>query len=236
MSNGDQQTTCGSMPDMSNGDHANTSLLFWRKAVSSTFSSKLRREPIRAFLFGLSGSKGTSLTSSSGFHPSSGVNSWWIPSSWRDFIDDHECLSTDHQWGVDVELYRSYSDCGCSIEAGDFFFECIPNRVSELRVVALLDGICERCRIILFTRKEWIKVDNWNNLTISKQEAKAYSKDLSTYCGRLLEETEDELAEMIKKGSERGGDVLCQDPSAHCSRTSASHQGNGYGNGSDGEL
>ncbi|BBH02647.1 hypothetical protein Prudu_013289 [Prunus dulcis] len=73
----------------------------------------------------------------------------------------------------------------------------------------------------------------------SKQEAKAYSKDLSTCCGRLLEETEDGLAEIIKKGSVRGGDVstiLCQDLSAHCSRTSASHQGNGYGNGSDGEL
>ncbi|BBH02648.1 hypothetical protein Prudu_013290 [Prunus dulcis] len=88
-------------------------------------------------------------------------------------------------------------------------------------------------------RKEWIKVDNWDNLTISKQEAKAYSKDLSNYCGRLLEETEDELAELIKKGSVRGGDVskvLCQDLSAHCSRTSALHQGNGYGNESDGEL
>ncbi|CAL9028476.1 unnamed protein product [Prunus brigantina] len=109
----------------------------------------------------------------------------------RDFIDDHECPSTNHWLGVDVELCRSYSDCGCSVEAvvGDFFFECVPNRVSELRVVELLDGICEKMQDFTLhkidsNRKEWIKVDNWDNLTISKQEAKAYSKDLSTYCGR----------------------------------------------------
>ncbi|KAJ6306179.1 hypothetical protein OIU78_021493 [Salix suchowensis] len=48
---------------------------------------------------------------------------------------------------------------------------------------------------------EWVRVDSWDNLTINKQEAKAYSKDISSYCGRLLEETEDELAERIKKGS-----------------------------------
>ena len=42
----------GSMPGMSDGDHANMSLLFWRKMVNSTFSSGLRREPILAFLSG----------------------------------------------------------------------------------------------------------------------------------------------------------------------------------------
>ncbi|CAL2278277.1 unnamed protein product [Prunus armeniaca] len=60
------------MPGMSDGDHANTSLLFWRKATSSAFSSWLRREPIRDVLSGLLGSRGTNSTSSSGFHPSSG--------------------------------------------------------------------------------------------------------------------------------------------------------------------
>ncbi|CAL8161692.1 unnamed protein product [Prunus armeniaca] len=42
------------MPGMLDGDQANMSLLFWRKVVSSTFSSRLRRELIRAFLSGLS--------------------------------------------------------------------------------------------------------------------------------------------------------------------------------------
>ncbi|CAL2232543.1 unnamed protein product [Prunus armeniaca] len=59
----------GSMPGMSDGDHANMSLLFWIKVVSSTLSSRLRREPILAFLSGWSGSRGTNSTSSSGFQP-----------------------------------------------------------------------------------------------------------------------------------------------------------------------
>ncbi|KAF4361125.1 hypothetical protein F8388_023473, partial [Cannabis sativa] len=56
-----------------------------------------------------------------------------------------------------------------------------------------------------------------------KQEADhAYSKDISTYCGRLLEETEDGFSELIKKGSVKVRDVskvFCQDLSHHCSRT-----------------
>lgn len=60
---------CRSIPGMSHSDHANTSLLFWRKVVSSTFSAKLRHKPISAFLYGLSGLRGTSLTSLSSFHP-----------------------------------------------------------------------------------------------------------------------------------------------------------------------
>ncbi|KAI5351069.1 hypothetical protein L3X38_003960 [Prunus dulcis] len=72
----------GSMSSMSDGDHVNMSLLFWRKLVSSTFSSELRREPICPFLSGWSGSKGFSLMSSSGFHPSSGETSGKIFSAW----------------------------------------------------------------------------------------------------------------------------------------------------------
>lgn len=86
------------------------------------------------------------------------------------------------------------------------------------------------------TGKQWIKVDNWDNLT-NKQEARAYSKDISTYCGRLLEETEDDLAELIKKGSVSVGDVskvLCHDLSRHCSK--ASVQLNDEDDGADGEL
>ena len=67
-----------------------------------------------------------------------------------------------------------------------------------------------------------------------KQEAKAYAKDISTYCGRLLEETEDEFAELIKKGSVKVGEVskvLCQDLSKHCSQRSISEKGEDNGNG-----
>ncbi|KAL2346166.1 hypothetical protein Fmac_000166 [Flemingia macrophylla] len=72
-----------------------------------------------------------------------------------------------------------------------------------------------------------------------KQEARAYSKDISSYCGRLLEETEDELAELIKKGSVKVGGVskvLCQDLSKHCSQMSVSHAAEVDDDGHDGEL
>lgn len=102
----------------------------------------------------------------------------------------------------------------------------IDYRVSELRVVELLDGLCDKMQDYTLekkdsTRQVWIKVDDWDNLTANKQEARTYSKDISSYCGRLLEETEDELAELIKKGSVQVGyvsKVLCQDLSRHCSQ------------------
>ncbi|KAG8502984.1 hypothetical protein CXB51_001019 [Gossypium anomalum] len=101
----------------------------------------------------------------------------------------------------------------------------IDYRMSELRAVELLDGLCEKMQDYTLekldsSRREWIKVHNWDVLTIDKQEAKAYSKDISSYCGRLLEETEDELTELIKKGSVKQGDVskvLCEELSEHCS-------------------
>ncbi|KAK8512645.1 hypothetical protein V6N12_075215 [Hibiscus sabdariffa] len=101
----------------------------------------------------------------------------------------------------------------------------IDYRMSELRAVELLDGLCDNMQDYTLekidsSRREWIKVDNWGILTIDKQEARAYSKDISSYCGRLLEETEDELTELIKKGSVKQGDVsklLCEDLSKHCS-------------------
>ncbi|KAL6509863.1 hypothetical protein OROGR_022351 [Orobanche gracilis] len=103
----------------------------------------------------------------------------------------------------------------------------IDYRVSDLRVVELLDGLCEKMQDYTLDkvdsrRRVWIKVNNWDNLETNKQEARVYSKDISTFCGRLLEETEDELAESIKKGSVKVGDVskvLCQDLGGYCSRT-----------------
>ncbi|KAH7669329.1 hypothetical protein IHE45_11G070600 [Dioscorea alata] len=106
----------------------------------------------------------------------------------------------------------------------------IDYKVSELRVVELLDGLCEK--MLDYTlekvdsgKKEWIKVKDWDSLKADKPKARAYSKDLSSYCGRLLEETEDELTEQIKQGSVQPEDVskiLCQDLSMHCRNVSDS--------------
>ncbi|KAL2895222.1 Protein canopy-like protein 1 [Bienertia sinuspersici] len=112
----------------------------------------------------------------------------------------------------------------------------IDYRVSELRVVELLDGLCEKMQDYTLQKvdsksQEWIKVKSWENLTVSKQEARAHSKAISSYCGRLLEETEDEasfgsflLAELIKKGSVELGAMskaLCEDLSQHCRKSRA---------------
>ncbi|KAH8514984.1 hypothetical protein H0E87_003724 [Populus deltoides] len=119
----------------------------------------------------------------------------------------------------------------------------IDYRVSELRVVELLDGLCDKMEDYTLEkvdskRYEWVRVDSWDNLS-DKQEAKVYSKDLSSYCGRLLEETEDELAELIKKGSVKVGGlskILCQDLSKHCKQSSDSHEVTVDDDESDGEL
>nr|VDD54550.1 unnamed protein product [Brassica oleracea] len=103
----------------------------------------------------------------------------------------------------------------------------IDYRMSDLRVVDLLDGLCDRMQDYTLQKvesknREWVKVESFDNLT-NKQEAKAHANDISTYCGRLLEETEDELAEVIKNGSLKVGDarkVLCQTFSNHCSKSS----------------
>ncbi|GLT46039.1 hypothetical protein SLA2020_198290 [Shorea laevis] len=104
----------------------------------------------------------------------------------------------------------------------------IDYRISELRAVELLDGLCEKMQDYTLekidpTKQVWIKVTNWDTFTTNKQEAKAFSKDISSYCGRLLEEAEDEFTELIKKGSVKVGGVskvLCQDLSKHCNQSS----------------
>ncbi|CAH8354528.1 unnamed protein product [Eruca vesicaria subsp. sativa] len=103
----------------------------------------------------------------------------------------------------------------------------IDYRISDLRVVDLLDRLCDRMQDYTLQKlesknREWVKVESFDNLT-NKQEAKAHANDISTYCGRLLEETEDELAEVIKNGSLKVGEarkVLCQSLSNHCSKSS----------------
>ncbi|XP_076932435.1 uncharacterized protein LOC143597965 [Bidens hawaiensis] len=107
----------------------------------------------------------------------------------------------------------------------------IDYKVSDLRVVDLLDGLCDKMQDYTLQKVDsnkriWMKVDDWDNITSNKQELRAYSKEISSYCGRLLEETEDDLAELIKKGSVKVGEVskvLCHDLSKHCS-SSSSHK------------
>ncbi|KAL9659603.1 hypothetical protein QQ045_024410 [Rhodiola kirilowii] len=147
----------------------------------------------------------------------------------RNHLDLRHRLDSKGQREGKVIDYKKYHTCVVSDEM------CVIGtlvicRVSDLRVVELLDGLCDKMQDYTLKKvnsssKEWVKVHDWDNLKLNKQKAKAYSKDISSYCGRLLEETEDELAEMIKKGLVKTGDVnkvLCHDLSKHCNGSSDS--------------
>ncbi|XP_061372839.1 uncharacterized protein LOC133315263 [Gastrolobium bilobum] len=155
-----------------------------------------------------------------------------------DAVDDKcaacKAVAEELQIGLSSEKPRNHLDMRHRLDSkGQRKGKLIDYRVSELRVVELLDDLCEKMQDYTFkintntNTYEWFKVDNWDNLIANKQEARAFSKHISSYCGRLLEETEDELAELIKKGSVKVGEVskvLCQDLSKHCSQTSVSHE------------
>ncbi|XP_057436788.1 uncharacterized protein LOC130729160 [Lotus japonicus] len=163
-------------------------------------------------------------------------------------IDDKcaacKAVAEELEIGLSREKPRNHLDMRHRLDSkGQRQGKLIDYRVSDLRVVELLDGLCEKMQdytlMIDTDTYEWFKVDSWDNLTKNKQEARAYSKDISSYCGRLLEDTEEELAELIKKGSVKVGDVskvLCQDLSKHCSRTRVSHEAEVVDDGDKEEL
>lgn len=133
--------------------------------------------------------------------------------------------------GLSKEKPRNHLDMRHRLDSrGQREGKVIDYRVSELRVVELLDGLCESMQDYTLMKldsgeKGWAKVKNWDDIKTDKPEARAHSKNLSSFCGRLLEETEDELAELIKQGSVQPGGVskaLCQDLSKHCSSSSGS--------------
>ncbi|KAI5660895.1 hypothetical protein M9H77_20218 [Catharanthus roseus] len=161
-------------------------------------------------------------------------------------IDDKcsacNAIAEELERGLMKERPRNHLDMRHRLDSkGQREGKVIDYRVSELRVVELLDGLCDKMQDYTLEKVDsetqvWIKVHNWDILKINKQVAKAYAKDISSFCGRLLEETEDELSELIKKGTVKVGDVnkvLCEDLSKYCRQTSA-----GYGddNDVDGEL
>ncbi|XP_050207155.1 uncharacterized protein LOC126656591 isoform X2 [Mercurialis annua] len=148
---------------------------------------------------------------------------------------DNKCsachaVADELEYGLSNEKPRNHLDMRNRLNSkGQREGKLIDYRVSELRVVELLDGLCEKMldytlQKVDSTGSSWVRVDNWDNVTTNKQEARAHSKAISSYCGRLLEETEDELAEVIKKGTLEVGSVskvLCVDLSKHCTGSSS---------------
>ncbi|XP_068660157.1 uncharacterized protein [Aristolochia californica] len=139
-------------------------------------------------------------------------------------------VAAELEIGLSNEKPRNHLDMRHRLDSkGQREGKVIDYRVSELRVVELLDNLCDKMQDYTLqkvdtSQREWVKVHSWDSLKADKQEAKAHAKDISTYCGRLLEETEDELAGLIRKGLVRAGDVkkvLCQDLSRHCGQYSS---------------
>ncbi|EPS64581.1 hypothetical protein M569_10201, partial [Genlisea aurea] len=134
-------------------------------------------------------------------------------------------IAVELQRGLLNEKPRNHLDMRHRLDSkGQRQGKLIDYRVSELRVVELLDGLCEKMQDYTLDKVNsngqiWIKVNDWDNLSTNKAEARAHSKDISTFCGRLLEESEDELTESIKKGYVEAGQVskiLCQDIAGYC--------------------
>ncbi|XP_078446381.1 TLR4 regulator/MIR-interacting MSAP protein [Wolffia australiana] len=140
-----------------------------------------------------------------------------------------EAVAAEIERGLASERPRNHLDMRHRLDSrGQREGKVIDYKISELRVVELLDGLCDKMQDYTLikkpgaAKKEWIKVKAWDTLGTDKQEARTHSKAISSYCGRLIEETEDDLAEKIRKGTIAVGQVnkvLCQELSKHCTST-----------------
>ncbi|KAM0912626.1 hypothetical protein ACQ4PT_012683 [Festuca glaucescens] len=119
-----------------------------------------------------------------------------------------KAVAAELEIGMSSEKPRNHLDLRNRLNSkGQREGKVIDYRVSELRIVELLDDLCDKmqdytlkkssnklhCVQLDSDEKEWVKVTNWSSFqTDKKAAARAHSKNLSSYCGRLLEETEDE--------------------------------------------
>jgi hypothetical protein len=129
----------------------------------------------------------------------------------------------------------------------------IDYKVSELRVVELLDGLCTKMKeytlnSLGFGAEIWLKVQGGTppvpELDMSRQAAETNSKAIVEFCGRLLETTDEQLTEMIRRGEIQAGEVeriLCQELTKSCKKRlkevlEEAPAADSVSSGSDGEL
>ncbi|CAM6047613.1 unnamed protein product [Sphagnum compactum] len=104
----------------------------------------------------------------------------------------------------------------------------IDYKVSELRVVELLDGLCTKMKEYTLNSV----LSQYNSDILCRQAAETNSKAIVEFCGRLLETTDEQLTEMIRRGEIQAGEVeriLCLELTKSCKKRPVS-------SGSDGEL
>lgn len=108
----------------------------------------------------------------------------------------------------------------------------IDYRLSELRVVELLDGLCSKMKGYVPNkagpgRTFWLKVEGGvpdaPEMALNRQASELHSRAIVEFCGRLLETTEEELTERIRVGEVATGEVervLCKELSKSCKELS----------------
>ncbi|CAK7346003.1 unnamed protein product [Dovyalis caffra] len=167
-------------------------------------------------------------------------------------IDDKcaacNAVAEEIEYGLSNEKPRNHLDMRHRLDSkGQRKGKVIDYRVSELRVVELLDGLCDKMQDytlqkVDLKRYEWVRVDSWDNLTISEYLFTSKKPRHIQKIYHLIVEGEMEnvlLAEQIKKGSVKVGGVskiLCQDLSKHCKQSSGSYQADADDDEPDREL
>ncbi|CAK9230253.1 unnamed protein product [Sphagnum jensenii] len=115
----------------------------------------------------------------------------------------------------------------------------IDYKVSELRVVELLDGLCTKMKEYTLNSV----LSQYNSDILCRQAAETNSKAIVEFCGRLLETTDEQLTEMIRRGEIQAGEVeriLCQELTKSCRKRKEvleeAPTADSVSSGSDGEL
>eukprot|EP00250_Pteridium_aquilinum_P029737 c40038_g1_i1 orf=372-938(-) len=135
-----------------------------------------------------------------------------------------QAVAAELELGMLNERPRNHLDMRHRLDSkGHREGKLIDYKVSELRVVELLDGLCSRMKDYTLEmagpdKGKWTKSALADSIQ-DRRQADAHSKQMTTYCGRLLEETEEQLEERIKNGSITLGGVekvLCWELAGEC--------------------
>ncbi|KAL2613470.1 hypothetical protein R1flu_025162 [Riccia fluitans] len=137
-----------------------------------------------------------------------------------------QVIAEELEEGLANERPRNHIDLRHRLDSkGQREGKVIDYKVSELRVVELLDGLCAKFKDYTYNKREggvWMKTFEGNLAGYDRRAGEQYSKELISYCGRLLETYEDELASKIRKGEVKAGEVentLCWELSKHCKQS-----------------
>eukprot|EP00245_Coleochaete_scutata_P007779 TRINITY_DN23542_c0_g1_i1.p1 TRINITY_DN23542_c0_g1~~TRINITY_DN23542_c0_g1_i1.p1 ORF type:complete len:140 (+),score=27.97 TRINITY_DN23542_c0_g1_i1:166-585(+) len=110
----------------------------------------------------------------------------------------------------------------------------IDYKISELRTVEVLEGLCKRMKYYLYntTAKDWVKVpeeavrtSGWGHAL-----AEARSKEITNYCSMLIEDVEEELTAAIQAGhfdEVEPSFELCHVITKHCKQKPKKVKANG---------